>query len=64
MNKMSVIGQFFLKTIYHIHNDAPMVKSLLACEKKNQSNWDGPDVELDAVAPCLLLIKTKEPVSI
>jgi hypothetical protein len=53
-----------IKTIHHIHNDAHhMVKLLLACGKNNQSNWDGSDVDLDDVAHCLLLIKTKVPVS-
>jgi hypothetical protein len=52
-----------INTIHHIHNDAHMVNSSLACGKNNQSNWDGPDVELDNVAHCLLLIKTKVPVS-
>jgi hypothetical protein len=52
-----------IKTIHHIHNDAHMVKSLLACGKNIQSNWDGHDVELDDVAHCLLLIKTKVPIS-
>ena len=48
-----------IKKIHHIHNDAHMVKSLLACGKNIQSNWDGPDVELEDVAHCLLWIKTK-----